>query len=155
MAKTIEKVPNQRVLTIHKEPTDKLHKYTCNNLEAIGEAARRLQSKAGFKLYMYLAKNQDKYNFALSSSDFCLWSGVGIAAYRTAFEELEKQGYLILNGDSKSNYTFYDKSQKEDEEATKDNVNVSIPKEKVEEIQQIKKQIEEVQQIKKQEAFEF
>ena len=58
MPKPIETVPNQRVLTIHKEPTDKQHKYTLNNLEAMGEAARRLQSKAGFKLYMYLAKNQ-------------------------------------------------------------------------------------------------
>ena len=86
MPKPIETVPNQRVLTIHKEPTDKQHKYTCNSLEALGEAAKRLQSKGGFKLYMYLAKNQDKYNFALSSSDFCNWSGLGIAAYRTAFE---------------------------------------------------------------------
>ena len=50
MPKPIETVPNQRVLTIHKDPTDKQHKYTVNNLEAMGEAARRLQSKAGFKL---------------------------------------------------------------------------------------------------------
>ena len=108
MPKPIETVPNQRVLTIHKEPTDKQHKFTCNSLEALGEAAKRLQSKGGFKLYMYLAKNQDKYNFALSSSDFCNWSGLGIAAYRTAFEELEKQGYLIINGSSTNNYIFYD-----------------------------------------------
>ena len=126
MPKPIETVPNQRVLTIHKEPTDKQHKFTCNSLEALGEAAKRLQSKGGFKLYMYLAKNQDKYNFALSSSDFCNWSGLGIAAYRTAFEELEKQGYLIINGSSTNNYIFYDKAQKEDEAAQKDNINITI-----------------------------
>ena len=141
MPKPIETVPNQRVLTIHKEPTDKQHKYTCNSLEALGEAAKRLQSKGGFKLYMYLAKNQDKYNFALSSSDFCNWSGLGIAAYRTAFEELEKQGYLIINGSSTNNYIFYDKAQKEDEAAEKDNINITIPTEKVEEVQQLKEQV--------------
>ena len=140
MPKPIETVPNQRVLTIHKEPTDKQHKYTCNSLEALGEAAKRLQSKGGFKLYMYLAKNQDKYNFALSSSDFCNWSGLGIAAYRTAFEELEKQGYLIINGSSTNNYIFYDKAQKEDEAAEKDNINITIPTEKVEEVQQLQEQ---------------
>lgn len=141
MPKPIETVPNQRVLTIHKEPTDKQHKYTCNSLEALGEASKRLQSKGGFKLYMYLAKNQDKYNFALSSSDFCNWSGLGIAAYRTAFEELEKQGYLIINGSSTNNYIFYDKAQKEDEAAQKDNINISIPTEKVEEVQQLQEQV--------------
>ena len=141
MPKPIETVPNQRVLTIYKEPTDKQHKYTCNSLEALGEAAKRLQSKGGFKLYMYLAKNQDKYNFALSSSDFCNWSGLGIAAYRTAFEELEKQGYLIINGSSTNNYIFYDKAQKEDEAAQKDNINITIPTEKVEEVQQLQEQV--------------
>ena len=141
MPKPIETVPNQRVLTIHKEPTDKQHKFTCNSLEALGEAAKRLQSKGGFKLYMYLAKNQDKYNFALSSSDFCNWSGLGIAAYRTAFEELEKQGYLIINGSSTNNYIFYDKAQKEDEAAQKDNINITIPTEKVEEVQQLQEQV--------------
>ena len=141
MPNPIETVPTQRVLTIHKEPTDKQHKYTCNSLEALGEAAKRLQSKGGFKLYMYLAKNQDKYNFALSSSDFCNWSGLGIAAYRTAFEELEKQGYLIINGSSTNNYIFYDKAQKEDEAAEKDNINITIPTEKVKEVQQLQEQV--------------
>lgn len=141
MPKPIKTVPNQRVLTIHKEPTDKQHKYTCNSLEALGEAAKRLQSKGGFKLYMYLAKNQNKHNFALSSSEFCNWSGLGIAAYRTAFEELEKQGYLIINGSSTNNYIFYDKAQKEDEAAEKDNINITIPTEKVEEVQQLQEQV--------------
>lgn len=50
-------VPNQRTITVSKEKTDKQHRYTANNLEALDEAARRLQSKGGFKLYMYLAKN--------------------------------------------------------------------------------------------------
>ena len=92
-------VPNQRTITVNKEKTDKQHRYTANNLAALDEAARLLQSKGGFKLYMYLAKNQDKYYFALSSADFCQWSGLGIAAYNTAFEELKDKGYLVSNTD--------------------------------------------------------
>lgn len=142
----IESVPNQRILTIHKEPTDKQHKYTVNNLEAMGEAAKRLQSKGGFKLYMYLAKNQDKYNFALSSTEFCSWSGLGIAAYRTAFEELKTEGYLIPKDATKEKetiYTFYDKAQIEDTKAAADNVDIEVPQEKVEEVEKVKEQIEE------------
>ncbi len=148
MPKPIETVPNQRVLTIHKEPTDKQHKYTLNNLEAMGEAARRLQSKAGFKLYMYLAKNQPtevtKREWVLSSADFCNWSGAGIAAYRTAFKELEEEGYLIPKDKTKDKetiYTFFDKSQKEDINAAHDNVIIEIPIEKVEEVQQLQEQV--------------
>ena len=50
---------------------------------------------------MYFAKNQDKYSFALSSADFCEWSGLGIGAYNTAFEELKEQGYLIPKNSGK------------------------------------------------------
>ena len=67
MGKT-PKVPNQREVTVAKEPTDKAHKYTANNLAALDEAARRLQSKGGFKLYMYLAKNL-KYGEAHTDED--------------------------------------------------------------------------------------
>lgn len=148
MPSNIRTVPNQRVLTIHKEPTDKEHKYTVNNLAAMGEAARRLQSKAGFKLYMYLAKNQptevSKKEWILSSADFCNWSGAGIAAYRTAFDELEQEGYLIPKNDKKDKetiYTFYDKAQKEDKAAAKDNVIIETPIEKIEERKKLQEDV--------------
>lgn len=140
MTKKIETVPNQRILTIQKLPADTNHKYTVNNLEALGEAARRLQSKGGFKLYMYLAKNQNNYKFALSSTDFCSWSGLGIAAYRTAFEELKTEGYLIARDQTKENeciFTFYDKSQLEDPNKDQDKTIIEIPEEKVKEVQKL------------------
>ena len=132
-------VPNQRTITVKKEKTDKEHRYTANNLAALDEAARRLQSKGGFKLYMYLAKNQDKYSFALSSAAFCAWSGLGIAAYNSAFEELKKHGYLIPQDSyvSKQNrYTFYDKAQIE-EEQSEQQIIIDIPREKVIETRQL------------------
>lgn len=107
----IKTYPNQRVLTVNKEPTDKQHLYTVNNLEAVNEAAKYLQTKAGFKLYIYIAKNQDKRQFALSSQDFCNWGGVGIKAYNSAFEELEKEGFLVPKEEGSTIYMFYDKSR--------------------------------------------
>lgn len=137
MAKN-NKVPHQRELTISKAPTDKAHKYTANNLAALDEAARRLQSKGGFKLYMYLAKNQDKYNFNLSSNDFMLWSGLGYTAYTTAFKELETEGYLILKEGTTTIYTFYDQTKLPyNDKEKKNSVAIEIPEEKVDEIKKI------------------
>ena len=111
MAGIIKTVPNQRIIDINKSPTDKQHLYTTNNLASIDEAASRLQSIGGFKLYIYLAKNQNKYTFALSSSDFMEWSGLGKQAYSTAFDDLINQGYLIQDKKQKNKYSFFDKAQ--------------------------------------------
>lgn len=131
MPQKIATVPNQRILTINKEPTDKEHKYTVNNLEAIDEAAFNLQKKASFKLYIYLAKNQDKYKFALSSSHFMAWAGVAKTAYDSAFKELEEKGYLIQKEADSNIYTFYDKSRYGSSENTE--ITIEIPQDKVEE----------------------
>lgn len=137
------KVPNQRVITVHKQICDKNHKYTANNLEALDEAAGRLVEKASFKLYIYLAKNQDMYRFNLSSSDFMHWANVGSTAYNTAFKELVEEGYLIQKEGTKDIYTFYDKSQNKDEIIT-----IEIPKEKVQEIKKAKEELEEARELK-------
>ena len=55
---------------------------------------------------MYLAQNQDKYNFYLSSSHFKECSGLGQDAYGTAFAELVDKGYLVKI--KKDTYMFYD-----------------------------------------------
>lgn len=102
----IKTVPNQRVISVNKAPADKEHLYTCINLQALNTACRTLQSKAGVKLYLYLAKNQDKYTFALSSADFMDWAGVKRDAYNSAFKELEEQGYLSSIGGNR--YAFYE-----------------------------------------------
>lgn len=134
------KVPNQRQITVSKSPCDKNHKYTMNNLDALDEAAGRLTSKAGIKLYLYLSKNQDKYKFNLSSSHFQQWANVKKTAYDSAFKELVEEGYLVQKQGTKDIYTFYDKSQNNEV------INIEIPKEKVEEIRSIQQKINESQQ---------
>ena len=52
--------------------------------------------------------------FALSSAAFCAWSGLGLRAYNTAFEELKTEGYLVSKEDN-NNYIFYDKATIEKE----------------------------------------
>lgn len=123
----VQTVPHQRVITVNKEPTDKQHLYTVNNLAAVDEAARYLQSKAGFKLYYYIAKNQNNRQFALSSKDFCSWGGVGIRAYNTAFAELVENGYLIPKEDSETIFMFYDKSRFDLPEKYGDKIVIEFP----------------------------
>ena len=56
--KKIDTVPNQRVITIHKEPTNRDNFYTTLNLEALSEAVKDLQSQRGIKLYLYFHKGK-------------------------------------------------------------------------------------------------
>lgn len=116
MGRVIETVPNQRIIEVNKEPADKQHLYTANNLSAIDEASFNLQSIGGYKLYIYLAKNQNKYTFALSRRAFMEWSGLKDKAYKTGFNELVDKGYLIQDDKQKNKYKFYDKSQKEEQQ---------------------------------------
>ena len=74
----------------------------------LNTACYRLQSKAGFKLYIYLAKNKNKYTFALSGTAFQAWAGVGKTAYDTAVAELINCGYLKLRAGKKRTYDFYE-----------------------------------------------
>lgn len=112
---------NQRVIQVNKSPTDKQHIYTANNLEALDEASKNIQSIGGYKLYIYIAKNQNKYVFALSKVDFMKWSGLGKKAYTTGFYELVDKGYLIQDEVYPTKYKFYDTPQNK-EKSKIDNV---------------------------------
>lgn len=103
-------VPNQRIIKIKKEPTDKEHKYTMNNLNALNEALEKLDTKGGFKLYMYFAKNQNNYEFALSSADVKECCGLAYTAYTTAFKELVDKGYLVPTNEKQTLFIFRDKA---------------------------------------------
>ena len=65
---------------------------------------------------------------------------MGYAAYDTAFEELVKKGYLILKDGTKSVYTFFDKSQKEDDDED-ETIIIEVPKDKVNEVRKLKENV--------------
>ena len=87
-------VPNQKIVTVEKEPCSKGNLYAAINLKALEAAAQNLDAGA-FKLWIYFAKNQDGYGFALSSKDAKDTFGLGKSQYDTAVKKLISSGYLI------------------------------------------------------------
>ena len=67
------------------------------------EAARKLDAGA-FKLWVYFAKNQNGYEFALSSKDVLDTFGMKRDQYNGAIAKLIDNGYLTKT--QGSNYTF-------------------------------------------------
>lgn len=95
--------PNQKTVTVKKEPTDKQHYYTSINLQALELAAIDLKAGA-FKLWIYLAKNQNNYTFGLSNKAAFEYFGIKKDQYDSAVKELIEKGYLIE--DKKNMYIF-------------------------------------------------
>ena len=95
--------PNQKTITVKKEPTDKQHYYTSINLQALELAAIDLKAGA-FKLWIYLGINQDKFTFGLSNKAAFEYFGIKKDQYDSAVKELIEKGYLIE--DKKNIYIF-------------------------------------------------
>ncbi len=55
--RTIKLVPNQKLIIVNKAESNKKNLYCVLNLQSLDRACNVLQSKAGIKLYLYLAKN--------------------------------------------------------------------------------------------------
>ena len=100
----IKTVPNQKVVKINKEECNKTHLYAAINLAAIEAAAQDLEAGA-FKLWIFFAKNQNDYTFALSSKEVKDCFGMGIKQYNTAIEKLIEKGYLVAEEGS-NQYIF-------------------------------------------------
>lgn len=85
---------NQKTVTVFKEPTDTKRIYAKISIAAMDEAKKNLNDGA-FLLWLYFAKNQDKYCFDLSSKaierDFNIKKG----QYSAAIKELTDKRYLI------------------------------------------------------------
>ena len=124
--KTVNCVPHQKLIIVNKAVSNKKNLYCILNLKALDRAVNVLQSTARIKLYLYFAKNQDKYFFALSSKHFKEWAGVGKTAYDTAIAELIEKGYLVHKAGTKNTYDFYEDGedrkigQPKDKEKSKD-----------------------------------
>ena len=96
-------VPNQKEIKVNKEPCNKYNLYAAINLQAMEKAARELDA-AAFKLWIYFAKNQNGYEFALSSKDVADTFGMKRDQYNGAVKKLIDKGYLAQVDGNK--YTF-------------------------------------------------
>lgn len=106
----IKLVPNQKAVKVNKEPCNKNNLYAAINLQAMEEAARNLDA-AAFKLWVYFAKNQNGYEFALSSKDVLDTFGMKKDQYNRATEVLIKANYLVQT--QGSYYTFNERALQE------------------------------------------
>ena len=98
---------NQKIITVKALPHDKDNIYAVTSIRAMELAMSRLSGNA-YKLWHYIQKNQNNYQFALSSKDACGFCGFGKGrgTYNRAIEELINNGYLIH--DKNEYYTFYE-----------------------------------------------
>lgn len=96
---------NQHILIIQKVGTSgRLTAYI--DIDALNLAGT-LPANA-FKLWVYLDKNANNYEFALSCVDYCHWSGASASTYHRAIQELKNQHYLVEDSRRKNTYIFYE-----------------------------------------------
>lgn len=100
-------VPNQKIITTHKAPADKNHLYMCVNIEALQKAMNDL-TPAQLKVWMYFAKNQNNYEFELSSVAVCAFCNISDKTYRDAVKALVAKRYLVQCEGNKKMYDFYE-----------------------------------------------
>lgn len=98
-------VPNQKTITVQKETCNRANLYTAINLDALQAAMIDLKGES-FKLWMYIAKNQHNYTFALSFVDAVKWGVGSKSSYDRAVKELKEKGYLVET--SSNHYDFYE-----------------------------------------------
>lgn len=99
----------QKVITVKKAPADKNNKYCVINQEALHKAMKALHKcAAGLPLWMYIAENQNGYQFALSSTHFMNLTGFGKDAYNSAVKALMDNGYIVPVEGTKQQYIFFE-----------------------------------------------
>ena len=106
-------VPNQKNIKISKEKCDKNHLYATINLNALQNAMLNLKGEA-FKLWVFLSKNQDGYQFELSQKAAEEW-GIKKDAYYAAVKKLIEKHFLVPIH-ANSNIHEFSEIQKTDEE---------------------------------------
>lgn len=90
----IQTVPNQKIITVHKEPCNKSALYCVINLDAMRSASKELTAGA-FRLWCFYASNQNGYTFATGNSIALETMGIKRDAYDRATRELMTCGYLV------------------------------------------------------------
>lgn len=139
MAKTIERVKtveNQRVILVKKEKADKKHPYSIINEEAMKNAAMLLNGNE-FKIWTYIAKNQDGYRFALSRAAICNWMNISSSTYTRGIKTLIDLKFLVPKEGEKNVYYFYEGGGAGGPIIEPDPMEVDLPEEKVAEINHI------------------
>ena len=95
--------PNQKVITIHREPLS--GSFLGINNDNWKYAARALGAHA-FLLYIYFASNKDEFVLALSPQAIQMEIGMPPSTFRDQLKKLEACGFLMAG--KKNQYHFYE-----------------------------------------------
>ena len=121
---------NQQIVIVSKCNADKQHPYTVINLEAMDLALATLKG-CDLTLWLYIAKNQNRYSFALSCVDFCRSTAFSSSSYHRAITSLKEKGYLVQKEVGSNIYIFYEGGSSI---PSKEDVEIEIPQLKQEQI---------------------
>ena len=100
-----ETYENQKTITIKGAQHDEKNIYAKLNIEAMKTACLMLKPNT-FKVWCYVAKNQNNYTFALSCIETCKFCNMSKPTYLQCIRELIKVGYL--QNTKGSHYNFYE-----------------------------------------------
>lgn len=104
---------NQKTIIINREivqrRTGKNSPYLIAYQENLKYAMRTL-SGTGFKVYMMLVFNINKYRLDFSPKYVSLETGISMDSARKALKELEEEGFLVK--ENKNLYYFYERPEK-------------------------------------------
>ena len=123
-------MPNQEIIIVSKAAADRDHPYTVINLEALDFALATLKGSE-LALWIYIAKNQNKYSFALSCVDFCRKTAFSSSSYHRAVMSLKEKGYLVKKENAENIYIFYEGGTTV---PSKDDIEIEIPQIKQDQI---------------------
>jgi len=113
-------VPNQKVITTRGAKHDKSNLYACINIEAMEQAMAILRPNT-YKVWSYMAKNQNNYTYALSCVDACRFCKISKPTYLACVQELIDAGYLVNTGGNA--YDFFEMLPEE-----KDTIQITVRK---------------------------
>lgn len=104
----METVANQKTITTKgaEHANTKTGIYGMFNIAAMQEAMALLKPNT-FKLWCYMAKNQNNYTFALSCVDACNFCKMTKPTYLKCVQELIETGYLVNT--CGNHYDFFEK----------------------------------------------
>ena len=108
----METVANQKLITTKSAKHDKNNIYAMINIDAMEKAMTLLKPNT-YKVWCYMAKNQNNYTFALSCVDACRFCKMTKPTYLKCVQELIETGYLVNTGGNA--YDFYEMLPEEDE----------------------------------------
>jgi DNA-binding MarR family transcriptional regulator len=104
--------PNQYTITINKDVVKQQkgrnRVYLIIYRNNLTTAMKQLSGTA-FKVYIYLASNQDGFTLGYSPQDISNETGISKDSARKALKEFEEKGFLFADKSHTKNLNFYEK----------------------------------------------